>query len=340
RQQLDPQGLQWLDELDNIHGQLSTLLNNRPENLPLETYRDNFAKLKQQAKELENKISRRSSEFRTSTQPVTLEAIQQLIPANAALVEFIQYSPYDAKTRTWEEPRYGVYVLGAEGEPQGMDLGTVEDIKSALDKFRVFLKYKTAPLKELKKTARELDEKLMQPVRQLIGSKEQILISPDSYLNLIPFEALVDENNQYLVENYSITYLSSGRDLLQLTTKARKTSAAVLLGDPNYGKKDKIAPHRSFNKTSSNIALPRLLETADEVKAIGKLLGVKPLLREAATEKAIKQAQNPFLLHIATHGLFKESKEKPQNPGELPIIDNTSLLRSGLALAGFKEENI
>ena len=108
------------------------------------------------------------------------------------------------------------------------------------------------------------------------------------------FEALVDENNQYLVENYSITYLSSGRDLLQLTTKARKTSAAVLLGDPNYGKKDKIATQRSFNKTSSNIALPRLLETADEVKAIGKLLGVQPLLRGAATEKAIKRAQNPF----------------------------------------------
>jgi len=180
----------------------------------------------------------------------------------------------------------------------------------------------------------------MQPVRQLIGSKEQILISPDSHLNLIPFEALVDENNQYLVENYSITYLSSGRDLLQLTTKARKTSAAVLLGDPNYGKKDKIATQRSFNKTSSNIALPRLLETADEVKAIGKLLGVQPLLRGAATEKAIKRAQNPFILHIATHGLFEESKEKPQNPEELPIIERKSLLRSGLALAGFKEENI
>ncbi|MCH2047130.1 MAG: CHAT domain-containing protein [Trichodesmium sp. ALOHA_ZT_67] len=340
RQQVDPQGLQWLDELDNIHGQLSTLLNNRPENLPLETYRDNLAKLEQQANELEDKISRRSSEFRTSTQPVTLEAIQQLIPANAALVEFIQYYPFDPKTETWDDPRYGVYVLNAEGEPQGIDLGTVEEIKSDLDKFRVLLKKKRAPLEKLKKTARELDEKLMQPVRQLIGSKEQILISPDSHLNLIPFEALVDENNQYLVENYSITYLSSGRDLLQLTTKARKTSPALLLGDPNYENKDKIATQRGFNKTSSNIVLGRLLKTADEVKAIGKLLGVKPLLRGAATEKAIRQAQNPFILHIATHGLFQEFEEKAQNPGELPIIGRKSLLRSGLALAGFKEENI
>ena len=136
RQQLDPQGLQWLDELNNIYSELSTLLYNPPKNLPLETYKENFAKLEQQAKELEDKIGRRSSEFRAATQPVTLEAIQQLIPVNAALVEFVQYSPYDAKTDTWGEPRYGVYVLGAEGEPQGIDLGTVEEIESAIPLFR------------------------------------------------------------------------------------------------------------------------------------------------------------------------------------------------------------
>ena len=81
--------------------------------------------MEQQANELEDKISRRSSEFRTSTQPVTLEAIEQLIPVNAALVEFVQYSPYDPKTDTFGEPRYGAYVLNAEGEPQGIDLGAV-----------------------------------------------------------------------------------------------------------------------------------------------------------------------------------------------------------------------
>ncbi|MDE5088688.1 MAG: CHAT domain-containing protein, partial [Trichodesmium sp. St16_bin2-tuft] len=337
RQQLDPQELQWLDELDNIHSQLSTLLYNRPENLPLKTYRDNFAKLKQQANELEDKISRRSSEFRASTQPVTLEAIQQLIPVNAALVEFVQYSPYDPKTRTWEEPRYGVYVLNPEGKAQGMDLGTVEEIKSDLDKFRVLLKKERAPLEKLKKTARELDEKLMQPVRQLIGSKEQILISPDSHLNLIPFEVLVDENNEYLIENYSITYLSSGRDLRQLTTKARKTSPAVLVGYPTYWEKDKVTI-KSKGKFGnfSDSSLPGLPGTEEEVKAIGELLGVEPLLRGAATEEAVKQVQSPFILHIATHGLF----ETIEDPEKYPTVNKDSLLRSSLALAGVKEEKI
>ncbi|MDE5115378.1 MAG: CHAT domain-containing protein, partial [Trichodesmium sp. St15_bin1_1] len=337
RQQLDSQGLQWLDELNNIHRQLSTLLYNRPKNLPLKTYKENFSKLEQQAKELEDKIGRRSSEFRAATQPVTLEAIQQLIPVNAALVEFVQYSPYDPKTRTRGEPRYGVYVLSREGEPQGMDLGTVEEIKNIIQVFGLSLRdYSLTPLKQLQDTARELDEKLMQPVRQLLGSQKQILISPDGDLNLIPFEALVDENDRFLVENYSFTYLSSGRDLLTFTSTPRNTSPAVLLGDPIYGIEKKTASNsipRSFDDPLES-RYKRLRGTGEEVEVIGELLGVKPLLRGAATEEVVKQVQSPFILHIATHGLF----ERVLNPPELPTIDRESLLRSGLVLSGFKQD--
>jgi CHAT domain-containing protein/Tfp pilus assembly protein PilF len=337
RQQLDSQGLQWLDELNNIYSELSTLLYNRPKNLPLETYKENFAFLEQQAKELEDKIGRRSSEFRAATQPVTLEAIQELIPVNAALVEFVQYSPFDPKTRTWEEPRYGVYVLSREGEPQGVDLGTVEEIESAITYFRFSLRDKKTPLKQLKDAAREVEKKLMEPVRKLLGSQKQILISPDGDLNLIPFEALVDENKRFLVENYSFTYLSSGRDLLTFTSTSRNTSPAVLLGDPKYDETGKVAikPQGSFDD-ASELVFPRLKGSGEEVKAIGELLGVEPLLRAEATEAAVKQVKNPFILHIATHGLFRTDGD----PEKSPTINKDSLLRSSLALAGVKEEQI
>ena len=338
RQQLDPQGLQWLDELNNIYSELSTLLYNPPKNNPLKTYtyKEDFSFLEQQAKELEDKIGRRSSEFRAATQPVTLEAIQQLIPVNAALVEFVQYSPYDAKTDTWGEPRYGVYVLGAEGEPQGIDLGTVEEIESAITYFRFPLRDQKTPLKQLKDAARDVDKKLMEPVRKLLGSQKQILISPDGDLNLIPFEALVDEKNRFLVENYSFTYLSSGRDLLTFTSTSRDTSPAVLLGNPKYDETGKVAikPQRGFYDTSE-LPFQGLKGTGEEVKAIGKLLGVEPLLRAEATEAAVKQVKSPFILHIATHGLF----ETTTNPKD-PTIDKDSLLRSSLVLAGVKEEKI
>jgi len=39
--------------------------------------------------------------------------------------------------------------------------------------------------------ARSLDEKIMQPVRTLLGDATQLLVSPDGAPNLIPFEALL-----------------------------------------------------------------------------------------------------------------------------------------------------
>ena len=74
-------------------------------------------------------------------------------------------------------------------------------------------------------SSRRLDAIVMQPVRGLLGSATQLLISPDSDLNLIPFQALLDEDGHYLVQRYFIGYLSTGRDLLRLqiarSSKAR-----------------------------------------------------------------------------------------------------------------------
>lgn len=90
------------------------------------------------------------------------------------------------------------------------------------------------PLDEVKQAARNLDQKLMQPIRTLFGQAKHLLISPDSQLNLIPFAALVDEQNRFLVETYDITYLSSGRDLLHFQRSAPTLQAPVIVADPHY----------------------------------------------------------------------------------------------------------
>ncbi len=77
----------------------------------------------------------------------------------------------------------------------------------------------------------------MQPVRKLLGKNTRVFLSPDGALNLIPFAALVDEHNQYLVRRYSFTYLSSGRDLLRLRTKVQSKTAKLVVADPDFGEK-------------------------------------------------------------------------------------------------------
>ncbi|NEO73418.1 MAG: CHAT domain-containing protein [Moorea sp. SIO3H5] len=346
-QSLDPENQRLLDDLNPNPTQGADLTYNRPANLPAKYYQDRLKSLSEQAKQLENQISRSSPEFRTANQSVTLEAIQKLIPANTALVELVKYRPYHPKATKDQRfglPRYAAYVLHSQGDPQGIDLGEVELIESDLEQFRLSLQDKKTPTADLKQAARQVDQKLMEPVRQLLGSTRQILLSPDGELNLIPFEALVDQQQDYLVENYRFTYLTSGRDLLRLSQQSVSQTAPVLLGNPDF---DRSAAEFSANHDHSNLASAHLTRsidlskrdfsplpgTAEEVKEIAKKLGVAPLLGGKATESAVKGVNSPRILHIATHGFSENAPNQ-----ELTTLYDNPMLLSGLVLAGVKQK--
>ncbi|HEY9710690.1 MAG TPA: CHAT domain-containing protein, partial [Oculatellaceae cyanobacterium] len=168
------------------------------------------------------------------------------------------------------------------------------------------------------------------------------------------------ENNRYLVENYSITYLSSGRDLLRLPNHAQSRSESVIVANPDYDKPGNPASSPVASKTrntslqidsSAALNFSPLPNTAQEAEAIARLLpGVKVLTGSQATENAIKQLQSPKILHLATHGFFLQDLPlvAPPNYGFASILQDTSranpavrsagnenpLLRSGIALAG------
>ncbi|WP_287699514.1 CHAT domain-containing protein, partial [Microcystis sp. M165S2] len=319
-----------LTQLIEVRTQLSNLTFKKPDDFPSpEIYRQQLNEVTEKAKEIEGKIGRRSAEFRSLSQPITLEGIQKLIPADAALVEIVRYRPLNPKApenQRFGNPRYAVYILYPNGDIKAKDLGEAKPIDDKLIYFRDNLADAETRLPQLQKSARQLDETLMQPIRQLLGDTKTILLSPDAGLNLIPFEALVDENNQYLVENYHITYLTSGRDLLRLKDKFASQQSPLIVADPFYGKAgEKVALTRSIDL--SEFTFPGLPGTEQEAKAIKNILPQATVLTGSqATENAVKQAKKPNILHIATHGFFKPERNVIENP----------LLRSGLVLAGVK----
>ncbi|WP_375480576.1 CHAT domain-containing protein, partial [uncultured Nostoc sp.] len=345
RQRLDPESQTLLTNLANTRTQLAHLFYNRLEKLPLEQYRTQVAQLETQTKQLEDQLSRRSQEFRTQSQPITIETVQKLIPTDAALVEIVRYRPVNPKAAhedRFGKPRYAVYLLPAKGEPKGIDLGDAETIQKTLELFRDDLRDKETPIAQVRKSARDLDKILMQPVRKLLGNTRKILLSPDSALNLIPFEALVDENNRYLVENYSFTYLTSGRDLLRLQNHSPSQQPPVIIADPDFNKPGEIVarqPKTSNSQNTRSIDLSQkifspLEGTPEEAKAIAtpNLLGVKPLIGTKATESAVKQVKSPRIVHIATHGFFENATQTAE---KITLNDNPLLL-SGLVFAGLK----
>ena len=255
RQRLDDaESKKLLDELSQAYTQLSNLIYSPPEE-PSPEYDNQVAKLEKKAQELQVQLSSRSQEFRTLSQPVTVETIQKLIPADKALVEIVRYFPFNLKAKPqeqWGKPRYAAYILSNQGEPKGIDLGEAEKIERILDNFRRSLRDSGTGIAQVKESGRELDKIVMQPIRKHLGNTRKILISPDSNLNLIPFEALVDENNKYLVENYAFTYLTSGRDLIRLQNPSPSQQPPVIIADPIFNPPGELMTSTTKSESDNN----------------------------------------------------------------------------------------
>ena len=363
RRHLTPEDKTLLDNLAATRSQLAALIFHRPENLSPQEYQQQVASLKAQAETQETALARRSAQFRTATQPVTIEAVQKLIPADAALVELVLYKPFNSKAlqdKRWGNPHYAAYILHSQGEIQWLDLGETKTIDKAVQEFRTAVVDTTQKAAGIK-TGRALDTLLMQPIRQKLGNVRHILLSPDSQLNLIPFAALVDENNRYLVENYTITSLTTGRDLLRLTNHNSSQQPPVVLANPEFDKPGNSDSSQTTSRGAgersidlNNLQFSALSGTAAEAQELAPLLPTATILTGSqATENALKQVNSPSILHVATHGFFLEdvplvappsrggievvpinnspSETKTPTPGSL----ENPLLRSGLVLAGF-----
>jgi CHAT domain-containing protein len=340
RQRMSSEDQKLLDQLTGTTASLAKLALNGAGKTPPEKYRADLAALEKQRNDLEAEISRRSAEFRTHTQSVTLSAVLAAIPAGSALLEFATYHPFDPKAdsnlRAFGETHYIVYVLRRSGEVRSKELGPAKTIDDAVDALRAALR--DPDRKDVETLARALDEKVMQPVRPLLGDAKQLLVSPDGELNLIPFEALVDESEQFLVERYSISYLTTGRDLLRLQTARSSRSGPVIVADPFFGEpapveiaKAESAQPRSLSgpasRPSSRLQARRsitaaadlsgvyfapLAGTAVEARAIkAQFPEAQLLIGRQATESAVMQITAPSILHIATHGFFLEDANLP-----------------------------
>jgi len=193
----------------------------------------------------------------------------------------------------------------------------------------------------------------MAPIRPLLGDARHLLLSPDGQLNLIPFEALKDEQNKYLVEKYAFSYLTTGRDLLRLETTAKQLTKPVVFADINYQQQETVVAAKSRGSLSkrstdfANLKYNPLAATLAEGEQVKKIFPDTNIITgEKATEEKIKQLKTPSILHLATHGFFLPDKEikpistainKLNNQLNKPQYLNLEnpLLRSGLALAGF-----
>ncbi len=173
--------------------------------------------------------------------------------------------------------------------------------------------------------SRELYDLLIKPIENEINSKNQLIIIPDGILWKVPFQALKDSQQKYLIQTFSVSYVPSLKILQTLKNRENSVSA----------KSKNIA---GFGNPTTDLAKP-LLQAENEIKSLAQIYpnGIYKL-KENATETNLKSEIGKVdLLHLAVHGKLDESQpmrsamlltKDKQNDGKLEVEEIIELEKS------------
>ena len=371
--QLSGDARQDWERLSALRGEYARLTLHKPENMTSEQYRETLASLQRDMEAVEQRLARESGLVaqELAQRKVTVEQVAEQLPTDAALVEFVKIRDIDfMKSQRKSSSRYLAFVLTAAGNVTLVDLGeadavdrqanrTLENIKVAL------MTRRKDHLLTSHESLAQLSALVWKPLASVIGNVNQLIVSPDGQLNLVPFAALVEGTGQPLLERFHVAYVSSGRELITSVAAFTPETELLLVANPAY---DQLVPAasspgsalRSRDFRGHFDPLPGTEREAHEIPPLiaGSPAQKRVILGPNATERVVKAARSPRVLHLATHGFFLQDKlisletslrgvqltmGSPQMGAPLPAgpMDlvlpqryENPLVRSGLALAG------
>lgn len=352
------------ERLSALQRRQSQLVLKRPKDLTPEEYRQQLDALQAEIQTIEQTLASESAlvakDLKQRT--VTVDATAKALPKGAVLVEFAKIQDYDFTKGQWKPTfRYLAFVLNEKGIVTLVDLGEAEALEAQVARALAAIRESQSTLRQVLiqrslEALTTLSDRIWAPLAATLGDATQLLLSPDGQLNLVPFGALRDANGRFLVEQFQITYLSSGRDLIGVGEGATTPKSELLLvANPTYGATLSLGNQTETAVRSADVSLnfSALPGTEQEARTIPPLVpdstpdGI--LVGKAAREHAVQSARSPRILHLATHGFFLADQPLAVKGGQRGLIRGHTkfesealvpqnyenpLIRSGLAFAG------
>jgi CHAT domain-containing protein/tetratricopeptide (TPR) repeat protein len=260
---------------------------------PEEKSQERVAVLQQQVQEHENELLRALRELPVQEREnATLEApadfslakLQAALPGNTALVEY--YSAGDrlvAAVVTRESIKITPVTLVSR------TTHLLHLLRFQFSKFRmgtVYLeRFEQALLRATIGHLESLYNELIAPLRSGINAKHLVFV-PHGPLHFLPFHALRN-SGQYLCDFYTISYAPSATVFAISQQKFASSASASLV----FGVPDEHAPN-----------------ILDEVQSVAQLLPSAELFvgRQATSQLLREKGPETGLLHIATHGIYRQ----------------------------------
>ena len=316
--------------------------------------RARLAVLRSEEERLEAALSYRSALSRPGLESVSLVDVQRALPRHGALIELLRFPVFDpartGRKGPWKEPRYAAMVLPASGEPRCFDLGPASVVDAHLDKWRSLLRNRSSDEEAREREAGELWSLLIAPVRSALSGVRRLLVSPDGKLALIPFGLLRDPDGHPLSARFTVSYLTSGREVTRAGAAEPAASGVVVIAAPDFDAETGDGSSAAPSRLAGRARFAPLPGTKEEGEEIGALLDdVRLFTGRDATAEALRGVQRPLVLHVGTHGIFSPLEDEEIDwrmdllsvGGEPLLIRRAStthtanpMFYSGLALAG------
>ena len=287
-----------------------------------------------------------------SESKLSLTEIARRLPPNAALVDFVQYrrTDFTAGDNQWREQRYAAYLTfplvgdSANVVVKRIDLGEAAPIDEAVGAAAKRFAAGQYRAKDLQPAFQRLSELVYVPLAKHLTNVSHLIICPDDQLSRLPFEML-PIGNKFLVEEKTISYVTSGREVVRLASSKSNVQRAksLVMGNPDFdfnlksfpdgqvtrvpnsngearGKsgtpvtrpsENRLAVTRSLSRDYRGLKFPPLPGAEAEARSVAKLLGDDGVLRLGveAREAELKSVQSPRVLDLATHGFFLSDQE-------------------------------
>jgi CHAT domain-containing protein/tetratricopeptide (TPR) repeat protein len=315
---------------------------------------------------------------------IDAKTLREHVPDRAVFVDIARFTlvTFDCKPQgdADDDARYAAWVVPPQGSGviEFIDLGKASAIDALVASYRDALRAdlgqegsiaqagEAAAEAALNDAAKPLADKVLQPLLASIrdlkfgGTTEELILSPDGELWLVPWAALPLDDGRYLVEQYTVATVTSARDLLHTAKPTSEATSPLIFADPLFelatetlsravkaiDKEDASllaldertalmgSPSmRSLSEVGHVSRLPGTLSEARRVmKKIERMTKEKPVayLQAQALEERVKRARSPRILHFATHGFTLPDQVLPAAGRK----DMTTIAAGGRSIQG------
>lgn len=288
-------------------------------------------KIESKIEELEKLMSQRSSLFSenysSKRQNINLAEVKKALSDNEYAIEIVRYRYFNkiftdsviyvaliTDNSTYDGPQVVLMNYGKEMEKKYLRYYRNTTVLQTHDDLSYAIYWK--------------------PIKEKIKDNAVVYLSADGVYNQINIEMLKSDQNKFAIDVNQFIYVSNTKDLASSPTstdkknkESRKGNAYefVLCGNPDFYTDNYSVTYKSVSELPG--AEREIKSLSELLKANGK--NSVQIIKKHLTEDTIRSIQNPRVLHIATHGYFKESNLSSEDD-----ITSSPLLNSGLMLCG------